>query len=393
MWAIKASYYYKPKLFVMKKEDFIALFRKYEEGNCNLDEIKLLEAWYHEEAKRISGAGIDGEHIIDQEARLGGIFLTDQKKKSGTMIISFYKRYKIITVAASFFILLSLGLYLTIFSPKPTSPYANDIAPGSNKAVLTLASGKQISLTDVKAGEIAKQSGIEITKSADGQLVYTVTGKSKESSLNTIETPNGGQYMVCLSDGTKVWLNAASTLKFPAQFNGATRDVELSGEAYFEVAKDKKKPFNVTSNMQRVQVLGTHFNIHNYVSESFAKTTLLEGSVKVTALTGASSATLQPGMQSSLENNVLKTASVNTEEVVAWQKGYFMFNKEPLENIMNSVSRWYDVDIIYQDQEIRKNTFWGTIDKFKSVSQVLKVLELTGEVHFKIQGRKIIVSN
>jgi transmembrane sensor len=373
----------------MQDKNARSLFEKYQLGKYTPEEQAFIENYILSLDE--PDTQLSEEEILQVIGRLREKVILPVPEKSTV------KLWPRIAVAAVVLFAISTCFYLVNrFAGKDESNfriYANDIAPGSSKATLTLANGKKINLTDANAGEIASQSGIEITKTADGQIVYKVKGDSNESLTNIVATPNGGQYVVCLSDGTKVWLNAASTLKFPVSFTGASRDVELSGEAYFEVAKDKKKPFNVTSNMQRVQVLGTHFNIRNYVSESIAKTTLLEGSVKVSALTGASNATLQPGMQSILANNVMKAMAVDTEEAIAWKNGLFMFDEEPLESIMDDVSRWYDVEVIYEDQGIKQTIYWGTINKFKNVSELLKALELSGKVHFEINGRKIIVSN
>lgn len=281
--------------------------------------------------------------------------------------------------------------------------YANDIPPGSNDAVLTLADGSKISLTDADKGELLNGTGIRIVKTADGQLVYTVVQheleKETEPAFNTITTPRGGQYQVNLPDGTRVWLNAASSLRFPTTFsNLKERKVELTGEAYFEVAKNKKQPFKVLSSTgqnraQETEVLGTHFNINAYDDEAETKTTLLEGSVKVTAMekdNKKSDIILIPGQQSILSKRSFRTLDVDTEEAVAWKNGNFVFANEDIESIMRKIARWYNVEISYQGK-ITDNTFVGRVPRFANISEALTILELTNTVHFKIEGRRITV--
>ncbi|TZF81550.1 FecR family protein [Pedobacter sp. BS3] len=331
--------------------------------------------------------------------------------------------------AAAVILVCAIGLYFWKY-PGSKQPLVvnqkNDIAPGGNKAILTLADGRKISLTDVKDGELAQQSGIRVTKTADGQLVYHVADASSAVPLayNTLSTPQGGQYQVVLPDGTRVWLNAASSLTYPTTFSGNERLVTLTGEGYFEVAKaplipqrgkqhalssrlagrgEAWVPFIVMAEGQRVEVLGTHFNINAYPDEEVIKTTLLEGSVKVSKPNSAAlldaGVKLHPGQQAVL-SQVSPTAitvnnDINIEEAVAWKNGYFMFINEPVQSIMRKISRWYNVEIVYQDN-LKDKALWGTVSRFKNVSEVLKMLELTGVVHFKIETqyngeRRIIV--
>jgi transmembrane sensor len=276
-----------------------------------------------------------------------------------------------------------------------------DVAPGGNKAVLTLADGSKIILDKADNGNLANQGGVRITKADDRQLVYTLNANSGQTEhvnevlTNTISTPRGGQYQVNLPDGTRVWLNAASSLKFPLSFAGLKeRKVELKGEAYFEVERDVSKPFVVQSDQQIVQVLGTHFNINSYSDEPDTKTTLLEGAVKVTALKGAKveQAFLKPGQQSRINSasRHVNVVSVDPMVEIAWKNGQFFFENESIENIMKQISRWYDVEVIYED-EIAGKTVWGSVTRYANVSKVLSILELTGGIHFKVEGRRIIV--
>lgn len=307
--------------------------------------------------------------------------------------------WKPIVAAASIFIVAALSLYLYTNSTqnKPVRPvsHASHIKPGDNKAYLTLANGKKIVLSDAKNGTLVAQNGIQITKTTDGQLVYTVTGNnnSTSSDYNTIETPKGGQYQVRLPDGTNVWLNAASSLRYPSAFKGSERKVELSGEAYFEVAKNKKMPFRVISNTQTVEVLGTHFNVNSYLDEADTKTTLLEGSVRVKRNNSTTAVVIRPGQQASVKQNVndkINVAEADMEEVMAWKNNYFRFNNENIESVMRKISRWYNVDVEYKGA-ISDEEFNGTISRSKNIVQVLEMLEGTKSIHFKIEGRRIVV--
>lgn len=307
--------------------------------------------------------------------------------------------------AAALFLASGAALYVSstksaVHKLKKASQIASVIKPGGNKATLTLANGKKISLTDINSGEIAEQSGICVTKTTDGQLIYTVknpaaAGLAKnEIQFNTIETPIGGQYQINLPDGTKVWLNASSSLKYPTQFTGNQRKVELTGEGYFEVSKDKKRPFTVITEQQQVQVLGTHFNVNAYKDEQAIKTTLLEGSVKVSKTAepqnASNSKLLNPGQQATLKQASFKVDQVDINNVVAWKNGYFTFGDEDLEVSMRKLSRWYNVDIIYQGK-FDNISFGGAISRSKSLAEVIKILELTRKMKFKIEGRRVIV--
>nr|WP_199081764.1 FecR family protein [Pedobacter sp. ASV19] len=328
-------------------------------------------------------------------------------------------------IAAAAAILLVVGLGVFFYTQRHVEGsgatrdlLANDIKPGGNKAYLVLSNGKRVSLTDAANGELAKEAGVEITKTADGQVIYTARANSDgikySNALNTIETPRGGQYQVRLPDGSKVWLNAASRLIYPVSFNGrGQRVVELSGEAYFEIFKNKLQPFVVKSKNQEVTVLGTHFNINSYSDEPDTKTTLLEGSVSVRRLEGSAATrdlsyrrddvkggerfgevVLKPGQQSTIDRNRNFDIQVqevqNLEAAVAWKNGTFMFTSEPIQVVMRKVARWYDVDVEYKTTpDTRKYT--GAIARTENISHILALFERMGTVKFEIVGKKIIV--
>jgi len=319
--------------------------------------------------------------------------------KIGTKKQLWYK----ITAAAAIIMVLSLGLYFYKNKPDHSlkssiSLTKQDIAPGTSSATLTLANGKKIILSDAANGELAKEADIVISKTADGRVVYKVNSASQTQTgqFNTLSTAKGETYKMQLPDGTSIWLNAATTIKYPASFSAMKfRKIELEGEAYFEVAKDKTKPFIVSTRPgsngagQEIKVLGTHFNISAYADERSYITTLLEGSIKITNSGTAESKILKPGEQAVL-NQQIQVSNANTEAAMAWKNDVFYFADEPIQDVMRILSRWYNVDVVYK-QPIPKIGFWGQISRNKKLSEVLEVLEVTNGVHFKIEGRRVIV--
>jgi transmembrane sensor len=274
----------------------------------------------------------------------------------------------------------------------------NDIEAGENKAILTLGDGSKIILDDAKNGILANQGGNSVLKAAEGEVIYSFLSEVKDPLVedlnapviyNTIETPKGGKFQIKLPDGSKVWLNAASSLRFPTVFNGSKRQVELKGEAYFEVSPDKSKIFEVNTRNQVVQVLGTHFNINAYLDEPTVNTTLLEGSVRVSDLRTNISQLLKPGEQSQLSEQIEVINLKNTNEAVAWKEGYFQFDEADIKAVMRQIERWYDVSVVYEG-DVPNYRFGGEIERNLSLLQVLKVLEKT-KVHFRLEGREVIV--
>ena len=263
--------------------------------------------------------------------------------------------------------------------------------PGSNKAILTLADGSTIILQSAINGIVAQQGNTKISKSADGQLVYkSLNEKPTEVLINSIATPKGGQYQLVLSDGSIVWLNAASSLRFPAAFAGSERKVELSGEAYFEVAKNASMPFKVeVAGKGEVEVLGTHFNVNAYSDEATVNTTLVEGRVKVKALANRDSRIIAPGEQAQLEGNgrISINKDADTEQAMAWKNGTFNFSHAELGVVMRQLSRWYDVDIKFEGP-VSQRQFSGEIQRDLKLSQVLKLLE-KNNVFCSLQGKNI----
>jgi ferric-dicitrate binding protein FerR (iron transport regulator) len=277
------------------------------------------------------------------------------------------------------------------------------IVPGSNKATLTLADGRTIILDSLSTKDtITEQNGVKVINLAAGQLSYNksaIRDPRSEISYNTLTTPRGGQYQVILPDGSQVWLNAASSLRFPVYFRGTERRVELKGEAYFEIAQNATMPFRVQvvtqpGNQMNVEVLGTHFNIMAYEEEQQIQTTLLEGSVRITnpISKNPTSAILLPGQQAQCEDNHIKVVqSADLEQVMAWKNGIFRFNGMDIRTVMRQLARWYDITVAY-DSEVKGQNFEGEIPRKENISKVLQILENTGVVHFKTAGKTIIVT-
>lgn len=299
-----------------------------------------------------------------------------------------------VAAAAAIIVLLGGTVLVSIFTHRKEKQVntaiasAAIVAPGSNKAVLTLADGSTITL-DSTGNQVIRQGSATIHQHS-GQLQYDVQGKAAAISYNILATPQGGQYQLTLPDGTRVWLNASSSLRFPTAFDDKERNVELTGEAYFEVAKNENMPFKVVVNTMNIEVLGTHFNVTAYNDENNITTTLLEGSVKVNNST--TGVVLKPGQQALLNNRTedLRVSPGNTEGAVAWKNGYFMFSNENIQSVMRKISRWYNVDVEYQG-DVTHKALWGTISRVENISEVLRMLELTGALHFRMEGRKVIV--
>ncbi len=314
-----------------------------------------------------------------------------------------------IAAAAVIIVLLTAGSYF-IFTKRQVKQTAaiettqefknNDVAPGGNKAVLTLANGAQIILDSAGNGALTQQGNTKIIKLDNGQLSYNSLNGSQtlpdKVFYNTISTPRGGQYQVVLADGSKVWLNAASSLRFPTSFAAKEREVELTGEGYFEVAHDATKPFKVSVNGIEVRVFGTHFNINAYNDEATIKTTLLEGSVKVGK--GSASKVIRPGEQAQIENDgnalnpKIMVQVVDVDAAVAWKNGRFIFHGNDIQSVMRQLARWYDIDVNYQGN-VTDEEFVGVINRsrYENISEILDMLEKTLTVSFAISGRNVTV--
>ena len=294
-----------------------------------------------------------------------------------------------IVSGAVYFLLQPKQLPQQIVQSGAAKPFNKVIAAGGYKAVLTLADGSDIILDSTHQGTLAKQGNVKIMRLNTATVAYKAADENNQPvSYNTLSTPNGGQYQLILPDGSKVWLNASSSIHFPTVFKGKERNVSVTGEVYFEVAKNAAKPFKITVKDMEVQVLGTHFDIMAYDDETAMRTTLLEGSVKVTK--GYLHKMLVPGQQSVInESAEIKVADADLEEVMAWKNGLFQFNGLDIKTVMRQISRWYDVDVVYAGS-IPSGHFTGVVNRSNDILQVLKIMQ-AGGVRFKIDGRKLVV--
>ncbi|HWV69633.1 FecR family protein [Chitinophaga sp.] len=391
----------------MEHNIFQELLDKYLTGRMTEQEWKIFSRMLKEPAYKSRLEGIIDkeleEHALEGEPdnkvleaiqnHLQGDISTN-RKRSGTIFL-YIKR---IAVAAVFVLVLATGYWW--FALK--TPLKNEVAqagtpdqgvtlpPGGNRAVLKLGNGAMLDLDSLDEGALVQQGRAGIIKLSNGQVAYKPTGDATTAAVyNTIIIPKGGQYQLTLADGTKVWLNASSSLRYPVSFSGKEREVELVGEAYFEVAGNEQMPFHVHANNIDVEVLGTSFNINSYKDEPVVKTTLLEGSVKVTS--GKQASKLKPGQEASVmaDGEMKLQDNVNTEEVIAWKNGMFQFQAADIETVLRQAARWYDIRIEYKGGISAR--FSGQISRSANAEQLFKILELTNKVRFEIHGKNIVV--
>ena len=369
---------------------------------ANLTEMQLAKAELRliQSAKRI--LPVPGEEVEVWDRILKTLDLQNDSLPAATITSrkTYNFNFSFLTAAAS--IILLVGIVYFYFPKKsypsvgkviPEKVIQQDLQPGGNKAILTLSDGKEVILDNSQNGSLGNQGNATLIKLGDGRIAYkNIVENFKTVVYNTISTPRGGQYQVDLADGSKVWLNAASSLRFPTQFSGKKRIVEVTGEAYFEVAHNGDLPFEVIlTNGSKIEVLGTHFNVMSYQNEKNIETTLFEGSVRF--IDDARSLLIKPGEQVIMNESSSKLFieyNVEQDAVLAWKNGKFYFNEIDIQTVMNQIARWYDVEVEYKGA-INK-VFAGTISRNVSASTILKILEATGGVSFKIEGKKIIVS-
>ena len=384
----------------MDKDQYIVIAGKVADGIASESELALYNAYYNKYQEKYP----QWNQLSNEERK---VMLEETELLIHTQLrhevpVKQFKLWPRIAVAAAAVIGMAIGIY---FFNAPRHPdagqdpalakYKHDIAPGGNRATLTSADGKTMQLSDAKTGiavsdDIKYNDGTNIDPS--GFEMTAVNSHSLE-----VGTPRGGTYSIILQDGTKVWLNADSKLKFFSNYrNKAQRIVILTGEAYFEVAtaytsvqgRTTKQPFLVLSNGQRIEVLGTHFNVSAYPGDPVATTTLLEGSITL------NKTLLKPNQQAELMGKGgLIISNVDASKAIAWKEGQFSFQNEALESIMRKVGRWYDVEVIYKDENLRKAIIWGKVSRFENISKVLSKLQLTGQAKFKVEGRSVYVFN
>ncbi|MCZ4245122.1 FecR family protein [Pedobacter punctiformis] len=358
--------------------------------DASVDNRQIFESIVNESALSYGGQVYASANTVssltDAKKKLGFTANTQERKRSVKLWMS-------VKVAAAIIIILGFGIYFYVSSPYFGDHLANNIATGKNIATLTLANGKTITLSDAKTGVIINASKLTYN---DGTVIKTEDVNNQnpqtESDEQIIKTPVGGTYQIVLSDGTKVWLNAASSLKFTSSFHGlVTRKVELlGGEAYFEVSKDKAHPFVVHNQGQEVEVLGTHFNINNYSNDGTLRTTLIEGSVKIKNIASEKTALLKPGQQSEVKGIAIQLTNVDTEPVVAWKNGDFNFKDESIKEVMNKLALWYNIEVVYEGP-VSTERFNGKISRAKNIAEVLRMLEGTKSIKFKVEGRRVTV--
>jgi len=375
------------------KRDFVKLVEKYLNGSASAEEIITIENYYaHFSDDTDITDSLNENEILALKATLRQK-VNDKIDRAEKRVIPFYRR-KYLQLAASILLLLMVSLIITSkLRHKPVKQLAqtHDLAPGGNKATLTLANGSKIDLSSMKNGVFAAQPGSHVIKQ-NGHLVYKPAADNAglaAESYNTLTTPKGGQYALTLADGTKVWLNAASSLKFPTVFAGSDRVVELSGEAYFEVVHNSKQPFKVKTASQVVQDIGTQFNVNSYPDEDAVATTLVEGSVKIFDARGQ--AVIKPGQQYLLKAGGRPEVKndIDIDEVIAWKNGMFQFNNADIKTIMRQIGRWYNVSVEYSGP-VPASTYHGRISRNSNASAVLRILELSG-IDFTVERGKIIV--
>ncbi|WP_179747337.1 FecR family protein [Pedobacter xixiisoli] len=316
-------------------------------------------------------------------------FLADRPAKT-VRSLGFAYRW---AAAAAILLLVGVVSYVSLDKNKKVEQVASVIAPGTDKAVLFLEDGSSIKLDGVEL-EKAIAFNPDIQSVSNGEIVYNkVEDEETKVHINTLRIPKGGQFRVVLPDATVAWLNSDSELKFPSAFDQNSREVELKGEAYFEVTSyDKKWPFIVKSSGQKVEVLGTKFNVSAYQEDSFIKTSLLEGKVKVTNEGSSQTVILKPGQEAALNINAnrLTTYPSEVEESIAWKEGLFVFNNEDIHVAMGKIARWYDVEVVYKG-DFKAKALWGTASRSDKLESLLNTLQATRVAKFKIEGRRILV--
>jgi len=373
----------------MQKEDIEKLLQKKQAGNCTPEETAFLESWYAQWNKDLP-LGLSEVELLEDLLIIKQM-TTTLPTKARTKTLS-----RGLLIAASLLLILSMGVFIYLQKQHTANNLAaHDIAPGSNKATVTLANGRQFDLKNLKGGVVVDESGLEYN---DGTAINGVNKAGETAQQLVVSTPNGGQYQITLSDGTQVWLNAASSLKFLSNFAGLKeRRVELTGEAYFQVRHDAKQPFRVITAGQIAEDLGTSFNINSYADEPVSKTTLVEGSMQVQSLKNQQDKKfilLKPNQQATINAaGAINLVQVNTEEVLGWKNDNFIFDGEDLRSAMRKVARWYNVEVVYAPGLKTSKTpiLDGLVSRKSKLSEVLSWIETIGGVHFKIEGRRVIV--
>ncbi|MSP08238.1 MAG: DUF4974 domain-containing protein [Chitinophagaceae bacterium] len=376
-------------------KQILEILTKYQNATCSDAELKLLDEWYHQ--LEISNQTISNQTINDNDV----VIFTDsmlkefrEKVGQGVKIIPFYRQpiFRMVAAASVLFVIF-FGTYFYVTKPSSKTLVNQSIvkkdvmAPSSSKATITLANGQIVALDGISSGTlVASQGAVNVMKTEDGQIVYK--GTSKQIAYNTLYNPRGSKVIsLRLNDGSIVWLNSQSSIRYPVAFVGDERQVEITGEAYFEVAKNLTKKFIVASNGLNIEVLGTHFNVNSYNDNKNIKVTLLEGSVKI--IKGAGTFILKPGQQAQVANEIQVLNGANIESVMAWKNGFFSFSGTSVEELMNILGRWYNVEIVF-NKSIPNRQFGGQIATSANLSQVVKVLN-ESELKCALLNGKLVI--
>lgn len=374
----------------------VAIFRRWFLEEATEEELQQLASAHESILMSVQEPVYDNKEIVNNiYSRLTAYYQAEvtameESNKHEAITRKIRKRNYWWAAAAS--LLLAGGAAIWILRPEqPASPALVQhtvLEPGSNKAILRLPDGREIILDNLANGNVAVQGGVTIIKADSGAIAYMGTGDNVQ--YHTLSTPRGGQFQLTLPDGSQVWLNSASSIRYPTAFTGTERRVELTGEGYFEIAPNAAKPFAVKAGRLDVHVLGTGFNIMAYADENAIRTTLVSGSVKVEA--GEATAVLTPGVQASLdtEGQTFRTSRPDLAEVLAWKNGQFRFSRTGIKEIMRQVARWYNVEVTYKGN-VDNIEFQGILSRKVTAQALLETLEATGEVHFEIKGDHISV--
>ncbi len=381
-----------------KIERFNNLINKYLSGNATDEEAVFIEKYYrYFEHKEDTGHALSDREIELIEQRILRKLKKNINEPAGTPIVRIRNRRNVkLIAAASVLVILCAGFFFIgnhkrLAAPDPVvvQSVQVDRSPDQNKAIITLGDGSRVVLDDSEKGTISQQGNAKIIRLADGRIVYKNNGNNDSSVvINTLATPRGARCQLVLIDGTKVWMNAASSISYPTIFIGDERKVKITGEVYFEVAKNSKQPFHVViDDHSEITVLGTSFNVNAYADRGTVITTLLNGSIRVKR--DSEEKTLKPGQQAEVAGTFKIVDNISIDFVMAWKNGYFNFNNDGLQIVMKQLARWYDVDVVYEENAPDMK-FWGSINRNATLSEVLKILEESG-VFFRIDQKKIIV--
>ena len=376
----------------MTRKTLLTLLKKYNEGKASKTEEDVINRYYElfdALPNEVNEKDLDTKNEMHEKLMQN---IRQEYPLVKTKFTHWHIPASILIAISSVYAIWYFNLKQQTF-PQETVKASLDIPPGGKRAQLILGGNKTITLDGKKNGLLAMQNKVQVIKTTDGSINFKAVErerKNQTSRQNQLITPPGGKYMLTLADGTRVWLNASSRLSFPSFFTGNQRLVELEGEAYFEVAQNKSQPFLVNAKGTNVEVLGTAFNMMAYLDEANTKTTLIEGAVRVNYKNVSKQ--LKPGLQAITNSfEPIRVVTADMKDALSWKDGYFYFKDEPLISIMRKLQRWYNIEVIYHPKANKHQTFGGMISSNNYISNILSIMELTDNVHFKIEGRRVMV--